>query len=207
MRCCWWLVAGGAVRGEQNGWQWDFVVFFVQFAICGAVCILGLWFNDAPVLRIYERLKQQHPGGKAVATYSTFVPNQDDRVTTSPIPLPPRPLLQALSSLSRPSPAHHSPCCCCCWLLVVVAPVRGETSFREATPRAPRTAPTSFPSCTPPHPTPPIPPTTSTHPIPCSRVFRWCLGRPCGVANRAWCTLVRSGGSTRSSSSGTSTRW
>lgn len=84
----WWLMAfvlasvrlqTAVVLIEHNGWQWDFVVFFVQFAICGAVCILGLWFNDAPVLRIYERLKQQHPGGKAVATYSTFVPNQDDR--------------------------------------------------------------------------------------------------------------------------------
>jgi hypothetical protein len=71
----------------QNGWQWDFVVFFVQFVVCGAVCILGLWFNEAPVLRIYERLKQRRLSEKAVASYSTFVPNQTDRVRASTCPL------------------------------------------------------------------------------------------------------------------------
>lgn len=65
---------------EQDGWQWDMVVFFVQFAMGTVVCILGLWVNEVPVLRIYERIKQKEPTGKAATTYSTFVPNNDERV-------------------------------------------------------------------------------------------------------------------------------
>ncbi len=58
--------------------RWDFILFFCTYACYTIVTVLGLWWNEVPVLELFQKLKE--PSDNFKSTYSTFLPNYEERV-------------------------------------------------------------------------------------------------------------------------------
>ncbi len=66
------------VRVHQHDMRWDFILFFCTYACYTIVTVLGLWWNEVPVLELFQKLKE--PSDNFKSTYSTFLPNYEERV-------------------------------------------------------------------------------------------------------------------------------